>query len=201
MKTLLLVHASPRGEASDSRRLAERFAEDFARTHGAQIVRRDLSAAPVPHLDGATIGAMFTPADALTPAQSDLLTLSNAIVSELSAADYLVISSPMYNYAIPSVLKAWVDHFVRAGLTFRYTERGPEGLLQDRPTWLILTRGGLYSGPETAPLNHQDTYLTSILSFIGISSVTTVVAEGLAYGPDAASTALAGAADRLSGLV
>lgn len=200
MKTLLLVHASPRGEASDSRGLAEQFANELAPLRNARIVRRDLSANPVPHLDATTIGAMFTPPEARSADQADRLALSDAIVTELSAADYLVISSPMYNYGTPSVLKAWIDHFVRAGVTFRYTANGPEGLLNDRPAWLVMTRGGLHSGPDAAHLNHQDAYLTTILSFIGIRSVTTVVAEGLAYGPEAASSALTSAAERLSAL-
>ncbi len=156
------------------------------------MVHRDLEAHPLPHINSAWVGAVFTPADAQTAEQKATLAASDTATAQLLAADAIVIASGMNNFGIPSTLKAWVDHIVRMGKTFKYTPEGvPTGLVPaGKKLYLVDARGGIYSG---VPFNHQLPYLKDILGFIGITDVTEIVAEGLAYGPDAAAKAMADA--------
>ncbi|GAB5389154.1 MAG: NAD(P)H-dependent oxidoreductase [Alphaproteobacteria bacterium] len=181
-KTLLLVTASPMGEASTSTKLAESYLKRWQDTHpDGHVIRRDVGTAPPPHLDQTILGAFFTPEDERSEEQKQATALSDELIAELTSADEIVFAVPMHNFTISSGLKTWVDHIARAGLTFRYTETGPQGLLADRPVRLIASRGGNYEG---SPIDFQVPYLVQIMNFIGITSVTTITAEGTAMGQD-----------------
>lgn len=187
MTRILVINASPNAETSVSRYLTERFIEDWRKGYSEiEVVYRDVGLTPPPHLDQATINAYYTPADALTEEQQDVLALSNAIVSEVEAADIVLIGSPMHNFGISSGLKTWLDHLARVGRTFRYTENGPEGLLGGRKVFVLTARGGAYNGTE---LDIQEPYLRTVLGFVGLSDITFIHAEGLAAGSDGKAVA------------
>ncbi len=134
---------------------------------------------------------------ATTDAERNALALSDALIGELTGADLIVIGAPMYNFGIPSTLKAWFDHVLRAGVTFRYTPDGPQGLVQGKRALVIETRAGLYSEGPASVLDTQEPHLRNLLGFIGITDVTFVRAERLAFGPDAAAAAVEAAVARL----
>ena len=136
------------------------------------------------HIDSGVFGANSTGAVAEAGARSD------ALVAELQAADVLVIGLPMYNFNVPSTFKAWFDHVARAGVTFRYTSDGPQGLLTGKTAYILGARGGVYSGTAN---DHQEPYIRQMLGFLGITDVEFVYAEGLAMGEDKAGAALAAA--------
>jgi len=174
---LLYVSSSLFGQQGKSSDLAEHFVSEFVAQHpGTEVVRRDLAANPIPHLDVATVQANMTPADQRTPEQQALAATADTAIAELQAADVLVLGVPMYNFGIPSTLKAWIDSVARAGTTFRYTANGPEGLLKGKQTYVLAARGGAYQG---TPADTQTPYLKTFLGFIGITDVTFVYAEKL----------------------
>ena len=142
--------------------------------------------------------AFGTPADQRTPEQAALVATSDALIAELKAADVVVLGLPMYNFSIPSQLKAWFDHVARAGVTFRYTDKGPVGLLKGKKAYVFATRGGLYAGTAN---DTQTPYLRQFLGFLGISEVEVTYAEGLAYGAPARESSLAKARVALQNLV
>ena len=125
-----------------------------------------------------------------TPAQREALALSNALVEELKAADTIVIGAPMYNFGIPSTLKSWFDYVLRAGVTFSYSEAGPEGLLKGKRAIVVESRGGLYSSGPAQVMDSQEPHLRTMLGFVGITDVTFVRAEKLAFGPEAREEAI-----------
>ena len=190
MTNILIVTSSANGAESVSSRLAEAHAAQLAGAHpGAKIVRRDVGAEPLPHLTAATVAAIKgTPESA---AEHEARALSDALVAELAAADLIVIASPMYNFGMSSTLKAWFDHVLRAGVTFRYGENGPEGLMTGKQAVVIESRGGFYSDGPAAAMDSQEAHIRTMLGFIGIGEVTFVRAEKLAFGPDAAEAAIA----------
>lgn len=191
MSTLLHINSSVRNEGSISRQLTAEFLQRWkAASPQTDVIERDLAAAPLPHLNEETLGAFFTPADQQSPEQAAALALSNALVAELIQADVIVIGAPMYNFSISSGLKAWIDHVARAGITFKYTESGPVGLLTGKKVYVFTSRGGVYSeGPGTA-MDFHETYLRGMLGFIGLTDVTFVHTEGLALGQESAETAV-----------
>lgn len=199
MTKLLIVTSSALGDASVSNRLVRELVDRIReRDPGLETVVRDLGSAPVPHLTPDTVSAIRgTPA---SEAGRETLALSDALISEIEAADIVVIGSPMYNFGIASTLKAWFDHVLRAGVTFRYTEAGPEGLVRGKKAVVIETRAGFYSDGPAAAMDSQEPHLRTMLGFIGIDDVTWVRAEKLAFGPDAASEAIDAAARELAGL-
>lgn len=174
---LLYVSSSLFGQQGKSSDLAEHFISEFVTQHpGTDVTRRDLAAQPIPHLDLATLQANMTPADQRTPEQQALAATADSAIAELQAADVLVLGVPMYNFGIPSTLKAWIDSIARAGTTFRYTANGPEGLLKGKQAYVLAARGGAYQG---TPADTQTPYLKTFLGFIGITDVTFVYAEKL----------------------
>lgn len=190
MSTILYLNTSIRSSGSHSRTLSGEFVAKLA-ARGDTVIERDLAAQPLPHLDEATMGAFFTPADQRSPAQNLALTLSNQLVAELQSADTIVIGAPMYNFSISSGLKAWIDHVARAGVTFKYTEKGPVGLLQGKKVYVFTARGGVYShGPATG-MDFHETYLRGVLGFIGLTDITFVHTEGLSKGEQAVNDAVA----------
>lgn len=191
--TILLVDSSPMGERSVTRKLTAKVVEGLKARHPhAVIVTRDLDALPLPHLNSLTIGAFFTPPDQQNDMLKNAIKPSDNTISELMAADAIVIGAPMHNFGIPSSLKAWVDHLIRSGKTFKYGADGrPVGLVPATKKVIVVSaRGGVYSSGPMAALDHQETYMRSVLAFIGLTDVTFVRAEGISMGPDAAAHAM-----------
>lgn len=188
---ILQINSSARAEGSHSTRLANALVERIrAAQPEATLNVRDLGRSPHPMLDEGALQALFTPADQRTPEQAVRVALDDALIAEIQAADVVVLGVPMYNFGVPAQLKNWIDAISRAQVTFRYTEKGPEGLLQGKKVYVALTRGGLY---RNTPNDSQTPYLQTVFGFLGMSDVQFVYAEGLAMGPEAEQKALASA--------
>ncbi|WHO71791.1 FMN-dependent NADH-azoreductase [Rhizobium sp. BT03] len=197
MSSILLLTSSPRAE-SLSTPIAVELAEKLKNQNpGSVLVRRDLAASPLPHIDDLFTGAIRKPAEARTAEEVAAVKTSDELVNELFAADTIVISTGLINFNIYSSLKTWIDNVARAGLTFKYTESGPVGLLTGKKVYVVLTSGGVYSQGPAAPLNHAVPYLKSVLGFLGITDVETIYVEGLAFGPEAAEKAIDAAKSRV----
>jgi len=199
---LLHIDSSILGENSVSRILSASIVEREKTLHpGITVTYRDLAAAPVLHLGPSHIAAWqgATPADEAVAAD---LGAGGAILDELFAADIIVIGSPMYNFTIPTQLKAWVDRILIAGKTFKYTEAGPESLLPPgKKVVLGLARGGFYgAGTPFAAFDHQESYLMAALGFIGLTDVTVIRAEGIAMGLEARTAAIESAHGAIAAL-
>jgi FMN-dependent NADH-azoreductase len=198
MTTILQINSAARSQGAQSTLLADEVSAKLQQTHaGAKLVVRNLLADNVPHLDDATLGAFFTPADQRTAEQNAIHAKSEALIAELQAADVVVIAAPMYNFGISSQLKAYFDWIARAGITFKYGANGPEGLVTGKKVIVVSARGGKYTG---TPNDSQTPYLKSFLGFLGMTDVSFIFAEGLAMGPDAAGAALATARDAIAAL-
>ena len=193
---ILQLNSSIYSEGGQSAQLSKQFVEALReREPFAKVTVRDLAREPVPHLDAARFGAFLSKPGERTPEQQAVVDYSDALIAELRRADVIVLGLPMYNFGAPSALKAYFDHVARAGVTFRYTEKGPVGLLNGKKAYVFATRGGLYAG---TPRDTQSQYVRDFLSFLGITDVEFVYAEGLAMGeaPRAAALAKARAAVR-----
>ncbi len=189
MSTLLKINASLFSNQGQSSQLADRFVAAWQAHHaGTTVVTRDLAAEPVPHLDGARFMSFLTKPEERCAEQQAVVAYSDALIAELREADIVVIGLPMYNFGIPSTLKAYFDHIARAGITFQYTAEGPKGLLTGKKAYILAARGGRYVG---TPKDSQTTYVRDFLGFIGITDVEFVYAEGLNMGDESKSTALA----------
>lgn len=199
MTTLLQINSSLFAGNGQSSQLSDKFVAAWqdANPQG-QVVRRDLSAEPVPHLTAERFGAFLAAADARTPEQQAVVDFSDRLIDELRSADVIALGLPMYNFGIPSTLKAYFDHVARAGVTFRYTANGPEGLLQNKKVYVFAARGGLYAG---TPRDSQTAYVRDFLGFIGLTDVEFVYAEGLAMGDESKQKALAEAGGTIGQLV
>lgn len=186
---ILQIHSSARVEGSFSAKLAHQLVARLqAQQDHTQLVFRDLAKQPHPMLDEAALQALFTPAAQRSAEQAARVALDDALIAELQASDVIVIAAPMYNFGITSLLKNWIDAVARAGVTFRYTANGPEGLVTGKKVYVVLTRGGVY---ENTPLDTQQAYLKSFFAFLGMNDVEFLFAEGLAMGEAAAQQALA----------
>lgn len=192
---LLHIDSSITGDASVSRELTARTVAAWVATHpGTEVQHLDLAAQVVPHLGADALG-FRTGQAAATDAQRRENALSEALVTQFLAADVVVIGAPLYNFTIPTQLKAWIDRVAQAGRTFAYTEQGPKGLAGGKTVVVALTRGGVYSTSDAGrAMEHQETYLQTVMGFMGITDVRFVRAEGVAMGPDAKAQALAVAA-------
>ena len=191
MKTLLQIRSSIFSEGGQSSRLADRFiASWLERNPGGKVVVRDLASNPVPHLDAARFGAFLAKPGERTAAQQEVIAYSDAMIAELKQADVVVFALPMYNFGIPSTLKAYFDHVARAGITFRYTDKGAIGLVTGKEVYVFAARGGLYAG---TPKDTQTPYVRDFLAFLGMSNVRFIYAEGLAISPASKEEALAAA--------
>ena len=147
MSRVLIIESSARQQDSFSRQLTRQFISQWQSVHpGDQITVRDLALNPVPHLDADLLGGWMKPEEQRSATEKASLQRSNELTDELLAADVLVMAAPMYNFAIPSTLKAWLDHVLRAGTTFKYTETGPQGLLTGKKAYVLTSRGGIYAG-------------------------------------------------------
>lgn len=204
MTTILHVDSSPLGTASVTRQLTASIVEALVKAEpSATVVARDVAANPPDHLTGELMQVVkFRNLEGLNERQREELALTDALVDEFLAADIVVIGAPMYNFSIPTQLKAWIDRLAQAGRTFRYTEKGPEGLAGGKRVIVASGRGGVYStNPALAGLDHQEAYLRTVLGFFGITDVTFIRAEGIGMGPEAKEKALAGAAKEIEGLL
>ena len=201
MSQILLITSSPRATASYSTRVAHALAKNLtSRRTDSTLIVRDLAAEPPQHVDDSFAIARNTPPEQLSPSQRAVLGLSDALVSELKAEDTIIVAAGMINFGIPSTLKSYIDHILRPGATFRYTGKGPEGLVHGKKVYLVVARGGIYSEGQLQAMNFQDTYLKAALGFIGLTDIEVIIVEGVALGTDAAAKAVSAAMERVSAL-
>ena len=188
---ILQINASARPGAN-STRVADSITARLQAAHpDATLTVRDLASAPIPFLDGAALGALFTPAEQRSAEQAARVALDDAAIAQVQAADAIVLGVPMYNYGIPAQLKHWIDAIARAGVTFRYTAQGPEGLLKGKTVYVALARGGRH---RDTPADTQVPYLKTVLGFLGMTDVHFIYAEGLNMGNESAEQGYAQAA-------
>ena len=185
---ILQVNASARRDGNSTRVAHSIVARLRSERPDASLIVRDLAASPHPALDEGALTAMTSPADQRTAEQAARVALDDELIGELQVADVLVLGVPMYNFGNPVQLKSWIDAISRAGVTFRYTESGPEGLLRGKKVYVALARGGLYRDSGNDP---QVPYLKMVLGFLGMTDVHFIYAEGLAMGPEATEKGLA----------
>jgi FMN-dependent NADH-azoreductase len=190
MTTLLQIKASISHDKGLSSQLANNFVAAYRKSHphAKVLVREVASAEPVPHLNGERFGAFIAKPEERTDAQHAVVAYSDALIDELKRADVVVIGLPMYNFGVPSQLKAYFDHIARAGVTFKYTATGPVGLLTGKKIYVFAARGGLYAGTT---LDTQTGYVRDFLAFLGMQDVQFVYAEGLAVSPETREAGLA----------
>jgi FMN-dependent NADH-azoreductase len=189
---ILQIKSSVFNGSGQSSRLAEEFVALLREQHPeARLIQRDLVADPVPHLDGARAGAFFAKPEERSAEQRAVIAYSDTLIDELRRADVLVLGLPMYNFGVPSQLKAWFDHIARAGVTFKYTEKGAVGLLTGKKAYVFATRGGIYGDHDA-----QTQFVRQFLGFLGITDVEFVYAEGLAISPESRNNSLAAAEAR-----
>jgi FMN-dependent NADH-azoreductase len=202
MMNILFVPSSPRGGESYSHRVARRIVDDLiARNPGARVVVRDVARQPLPHIGSAFASGRTVPAEKRSDADWQALALSDALVDELFAADVIVIAAPMHNFGVPSSLKAWIDHIVRPGRAFTYSDKGPQGLVTGKKAVFVFARGGVYSEGPMQAFDFQEPYLRAVLGFIGITDVEVVRVEGVAFGEEAVSQALRSAEAQADAIV
>jgi FMN-dependent NADH-azoreductase len=176
MTNILFIKSSLNGNQSQSNMLGQALVSKLKSENTVDVVERDLAQDNLPHLTQPEMLAWMTEVNQRTPEQANLAVISDDLVNELIHSDILVVAMPMYNFAIPSTFKTWVDRVARAGLTFSYTENGPVGLLQNKKVFITATRGGMHAGTES---DSQTQFLTHFFAFIGIVDVTFIYAEGL----------------------
>jgi len=199
MVKILQVNSSARGEESQSTRLANRIVERLVEAApDTGVTVRDLAAKPHPVLDEVALGALFTPEAQRTLEQARRVALDDELIAQVRAADVLVLGVPMYNFGVPAQLKNWIDAIMRAGVTFRYTAQGPEGLLKGKTVYVALARGGVY---RNTPADTQVPYLRTVLGFLGMTDVRFVYAEGLNMGAEAQQKGIASALEQIDEVV
>lgn len=202
MSTILYLNSSIRSAGSVSRKLSSEFVEKLkAAQPGTHVIERDLASSPVPHLDETMMGAFFTPENQRTPEQATTVRLSDELVAELLKADTIVIGAPMYNFSVSSTLKSWIDHVARAGVTFHYTDKGPEGLVKGKKVYIFTSRGGVYTSGPAKSMDFHETYLRAVLGFIGLTDLHFIHSEGLAMGEEAVNSAVAGSRNAMEALI
>ncbi len=202
MKNILFVASSSRGPQSYSYQFARHIVDDLKTRHpGAKVVVRDVAKQPLPHVDAAFVNGRALPPEQLSPSEAEAFALSDVLLAELQAADVIVFAVPMYNFGVPSSLKAWIDHVVRPGRAFTYTEKGPKGLIEGKKAIVVVARGGIYSQGPAQQLDFQESYLRAVLGFIGITNVHVVRVEGVGMGEQALKNAMTSAKARTEELV
>lgn len=191
MQNVLLITTSSQGELSHSNRIARHLVEKLAAARATTLTVRDLALHPLPHIEQPFVTGRMLPQDKRSERETAALRDSDTVIAELKAADVIVIAAPMHNFGVPSTLKAWIDHIARPGLTFSYSERGPEGLLKGKKAILVLATGGIYSSGPMKALDFEEPYLRGVLGFLGITDIDVVRVEGVAMGPEAVLQAIA----------
>ena len=198
MKTLLQISSGIGSSNGISAQLAEEYSQQWlARNPDGRIVKRDLAVESVPHLTAERFQAFATPQMQRTPEQQVIAQYSDSLIAEVIAADVIVFAVPMYNFSVPSTLRAYFDHIARAGITFKYTANGPEGLVKGKQAYVFITRGGVHA--ESA--DTQTPYIRQFLGFIGITNVEFVHAEGMALGDSARDESLRNARQEIESLL
>lgn len=178
MKTLLKLNTSLNSDKGESSRLAEEFVAHWrAADPNTQVISRDLALDPVPHLTAERFEAFLARPESRTEEQKAVIAYADSLIGEIRRADAIVIGLPLYNFGVPSTLKAWFDHVARAGITFRYTAEGPVGLLTGKKVYVMATRGGIYDGTA---LDFQTPHIRQFLGFLGMTDVEFIYAEGMA---------------------
>src|SRR5258706_3304265 len=196
---ILQINSSIFSEGGQSSRLADQLVERLrGQNPGASLTVRDLAREPVPHLDAQRFQAFLEKPESRNDLQKAVVAYSDGLIAQLRRADVIVLGLPMYNFGVPSQLKAWFDHIARAGLTFKYTEKGAVGLLTGKKAYIAAARGGLYAG---TPADTQSAYVKSFLAFLGIGDVEFVYAEGLAISAESREKSLAAARASVARLV
>src|SRR5882672_10703411 len=199
VKTLLKIQSSIFSDGGQSSRLGNRFIAAWREANpDGNVVVRDLAKDPVPHLDAARFGAFLAKPEERTPAQQAVVDYSDALIGELKRADVVVLGLPMYNFGVPSTLKAYFDHVARVGETFKYAEMVPVGLLTGKKVYVFAARGGMYAG---TPNDTQTPFIRTFLSFLGMSDIEFVYAEGLAISDASKQQSLARAEAVIDALV
>ncbi|BDX06277.1 FMN-dependent NADH-azoreductase [Planctobacterium marinum] len=198
MSNVLVVNSSINGEQGNSNKLVQSFIDALAAKENITLQELDLNKEQLGHLTSEEMQAWMTAAEQRSEQQHQLASISDNYVEQVKKADTLVLGVPMYNFGIPSALKAWIDRIARAGVTFRYTENGPQGLLSDKKVYVLAARGGMYAG---TPKDTQTTYLKDFFAFVGLTDVEFVYAEGLAMGEESASGAFAQANEKIIELI
>ena len=180
MSTLLHLDSSPLYGRSVSRELTASFVSQWKSSHpDGRVVDRDLNATAIPPVTAEWVGAAYTPEQARTPQQKELLSLSDSLLAELEQADEYVIGVPMHNFGVPSVLKLWIDQIARVGKTFAYSEKGPKGLITGKKVTFIIATGGMYDAQtQMASFNFVEPYLRSVFDFLGVTDATFLTAGG-----------------------
>jgi FMN-dependent NADH-azoreductase len=203
MTRILRIDASSRTEDSHSRQFADRFLESWLQAHpDDEVVVRDIVRRPVPHISAATIAGFYTPPEAFTDETRASTALSDNLIAELRAADLLLISTPMYNFSVPSSLKAWIDHVVRIGHTFSFSpESGFAGLLNGKRAVIVTASGAAFSGEAMRPMDFLGPYLKTLLGFLGFHSVEVISVEGTTIDPAALERSQAAAQAQIARLV
>ena len=180
MKNILQINSSIYNGKGESSKLAGEFVTRLRSAHpGATLTVREVAKNALPHLDEERFGAFLAKPEARTAEQREIVRQSDELIAELKTADAIVLALPMYNFGVPSQLKAWFDHVARAGVTFKYTAQGAVGLLTGKKAWVFATRGGKYAG---TPADFETPHVRQFLGFLGITDVEFVYAEGLAMG-------------------
>jgi FMN-dependent NADH-azoreductase len=197
MSSILLVTSSPRGAESLSTKIANEFVDKLkAKNSGATVTHRDLGKSPIAHLDTVTTSAIKkAPADR-TAEEAAAVVESDTLTQELLAADTVVLATGLINFNIYSTLKSWIDNVARAGVTFRYTAEGPEGLATGKKVYIVLSSAGIYSEGPAMGMNHALPYLKTVLAFMGMTDVEVIAVEGTAFGPEALEKAISSAQQR-----
>lgn len=190
MTRVLRLNTSILGANSVSSSLIQELLDGLGQGRELQVTERDFGTDPVPHVDGDWLQALLTPEAERSAAQQRKVDYSDSLIAELQAADILVIGLPMYNFSVPSMLKAWNDHVARAGVTFRYTDSGPEGLLAGKKVYLVAAMGGVHEVGESDFLRP---YMKQFLGLLGIDDITFITASGLNMGEQPRADGIAGA--------
>ena len=177
MKKVLVLNSSLNGEQGNSTKLSQQFVEQLANNQQISVTTRDLSDNAIAHLTQTEMAAWMTDANERSDEQKALAAISDDLIAELNDNELIVIGMPMYNFGIPSTFKAWIDRIARAGITFKYTEQGPVGLIADKKVVVLAARGGVYQGTD---MDTQTKYLKDVLGFVGMTDVNFIYAEGLA---------------------
>ncbi len=180
MTKVLVVQSSALSENSNTRHITGKLLARLNRDGELDVTTRDLAQDQLPHITEQTLGAFFTPPEQRSSEQNDIVALSDSLVAELMATDVLIIGAPMYNFSVPSTLKAYFDHIARAGMTFKYTETGPVGLLENKKAYVVTATGGVHAGTAS---DFVGPYLTTFLGFLGIKDIEMLAVEGMSM-PD-----------------
>lgn len=198
MKKILNVISSPRGEASFSNKLGNAIIEKILKEHPESVITtHDLNKSKYPHVEASHIEAFYTPIEKHTAENREAIKQSDEAIKEIMDADIIVINAPMWNFSVPSILKAWIDHISRAGVTFAYGEKGPVGLVKGKKVYVIIASGGVYSEGPAKAFDFVEPYLKSFLGFLGMTDVMTYRVEGLSI-PGNMETAFQKALDNVN---